>query len=224
MTQQACLQRATRTIRAPTRPLPRAHASAAASRALRARATSESRGRPLFCHQRDIGSSAGAIRFPAPIAQLQLSHSTQREKPKKSGRMDSNHRPPGLQPGALPIELLPVPRAAGETAAAPGWRGGAMSALSPRGVLEGFESFLRGACFAKAKTKSDTFSIFACHPCAGAMLIFSVSFQFLRMTPKSSETEVAGSPNRRGGGSMGALWLDPPPPSPGRRVPSSLPV
>ena len=95
----------------------------------------------------------------------------------------------------------------------------------PRGVLEGFESFLRGACFAKAKTKSDTFSIFACHPCAGAMLIFSVSFQFLRMTPKSSETEVAGSPNRRGGGSMGALWLDPPsPPPPGRRVPSSLPV
>jgi hypothetical protein len=26
------------------------------------------------------------------------------------------------------------------------------------------------------------FSIYACHPCAGAMLIFSVSFQFLRMT------------------------------------------
>ena len=26
------------------------------------------------------------------------------------------------------------------------------------------------------------FSICACHPCAGAMLIFSVSFQFLRMT------------------------------------------
>ena len=26
--------------------------------------------------------------------------------------------------------------------------------------------------------KSDTFSICACHPCAGAMLIFSVSFQF----------------------------------------------
>ena len=34
--------------------------------------------------------------------------------------------------------------------------------------------------------KSDTFSIFACHPCAGAMLIFSVSFQFLRMMPKHS--------------------------------------
>ena len=28
------------------------------------------------------------------------------------------------------------------------------------------------------KIKSDTFSICACHPCAGAMLIFSVSFQF----------------------------------------------
>jgi len=28
------------------------------------------------------------------------------------------------------------------------------------------------------KEKSDTFSICACHPCAGAMLIFSVSFQF----------------------------------------------
>ena len=35
----------------------------------------------------------------------------------------------------------------------------------------------------KQKKKSDTFSICACHPCAGAMLIFSVSFQFLRMTP-----------------------------------------
>ena len=32
--------------------------------------------------------------------------------------------------------------------------------------------------------KSDTFSICACHPCAGAMLIFSVSFQFLRMSPR----------------------------------------
>jgi len=28
------------------------------------------------------------------------------------------------------------------------------------------------------QNKSDTFSICACHPCAGAMLIFSVSFQF----------------------------------------------
>ena len=30
--------------------------------------------------------------------------------------------------------------------------------------------------------KSDTFSICACHPCAGAMLIFSVSFQFYQMS------------------------------------------
>ena len=31
---------------------------------------------------------------------------------------------------------------------------------------------------ARPRQKSDTFSICACHPCAGAMLIFSVSFQF----------------------------------------------
>ena len=37
----------------------------------------------------------------------------------------------------------------------------------------------------QGEKKSDTFSICACHPCAGAMLIFSVSFQFLRMTPIS---------------------------------------
>merc|ERR1712121_553462 len=30
----------------------------------------------------------------------------------------------------------------------------------------------------RLQNKSDTFSIFACHPCAGAMLIFSVSFHF----------------------------------------------
>ncbi len=35
------------------------------------------------------------------------------------------------------------------------------------------------------------FSIYACHPCAGAMLIFSVSFQFLRMT-----TEVVPTRSR----------------------------
>ena len=33
----------------------------------------------------------------------------------------------------------------------------------------------------RLQKKSDTFSICACHPCAGAMLIFSVSFQFYRM-------------------------------------------
>ena len=30
------------------------------------------------------------------------------------------------------------------------------------------------------------FSICACHPCAGAMLIFSVSFQFFRMIPEGN--------------------------------------
>ena len=35
-----------------------------------------------------------------------------------------------------------------------------------------------GAAKRKGSRKVDTFSIYACHPCAGAMLIFSVSFQF----------------------------------------------
>ena len=30
----------------------------------------------------------------------------------------------------------------------------------------------------KAKKNMERFTYFACHPCAGAMLIFSVSFQF----------------------------------------------
>ena len=38
------------------------------------------------------------------------------------------------------------------------------------------------------KKKCLHFSICACHPCAGAMLIFSVSFQFYRMIP-------GGNPN-----------------------------
>ena len=33
------------------------------------------------------------------------------------------------------------------------------------------------------------FSICACHPCAGAMLIFSVSFQFYRMIPVGNPAE-----------------------------------
>ena len=36
----------------------------------------------------------------------------------------------------------------------------------------------------REKKNLDHFSICACHPCAGAMLIFSVSFQFYRMSPK----------------------------------------
>ena len=37
------------------------------------------------------------------------------------------------------------------------------------------------------------FSIYACHPCAGAMLIFSVSFQFLRMTTEVVPTQMTAS-------------------------------
>ncbi|GKD44805.1 hypothetical protein Tco_1269450, partial [Tanacetum coccineum] len=40
----------------------------------------------------------------------------------------------------------------------------------------------------RAKKILDHFSICACHPCAGAMLIFSVSFQFYRMSPKGQFT------------------------------------
>ena len=46
----------------------------------------------------------------------------------------------------------------------------------------------------KKDKKSDTFSICACHPCAGAMLIFSVSFQFLRMTPEGVPTNTINTP------------------------------
>ena len=59
-----------------------------------------------------------------------------------------------------------------------------------------------------SRKKSDTFSIFACHPCAGAMLIFSVSFQFLRMMPKHSiQQEHTGSKSGRGG-TRAVLWLN----------------
>ena len=34
--------------------------------------------------------------------------------------------------------------------------------------------------------KNDFFSTFACHPCAGTMLIFSVSFQFCKILKKST--------------------------------------
>jgi len=41
------------------------------------------------------------------------------------------------------------------------------------------------------KKNLDHFSICACHPCAGAMLIFSVSFQFYQMSPKGHAFIVA---------------------------------
>ncbi len=44
----------------------------------------------------------------------------------------------------------------------------------------------------KKKQKNlDHFSICACHPCAGAMLIFSVSFQFYQMSPKRQKIKCA---------------------------------
>ena len=40
------------------------------------------------------------------------------------------------------------------------------------------------------------FSICACHPCAGAMLIFSVSFQFYRMIPEGNPKQTTSRLNR----------------------------
>ena len=40
----------------------------------------------------------------------------------------------------------------------------------------------------KEKKNLDHFSIYACHPCAGAMLIFSVSFQFYRMSRRTNSS------------------------------------
>jgi hypothetical protein len=36
----------------------------------------------------------------------------------------------------------------------------------------------------------EPFSIYACHPCAGAMLIFSVSFQFYQMPEGNNDDRV----------------------------------
>ena len=38
------------------------------------------------------------------------------------------------------------------------------------------------------------FPICACHPCAGAMLIFSVSFQFYRMIPEGNPMSMSSHP------------------------------
>ncbi|KAK8348429.1 hypothetical protein V6Z12_A06G080300 [Gossypium hirsutum] len=43
----------------------------------------------------------------------------------------------------------------------------------------------------KNKKNLDHFSICACHPFAGAMLIFSVSFQFYQMSPKGEANSAA---------------------------------
>ena len=53
--------------------------------------------------------------------------------------------------------------------------------------IENFESLKFRRRKAKSEKNLDHFSICACHPCAGAMLIFSVSFQFYRMSPKRQQ-------------------------------------
>ena len=56
---------------------------------------------------------------------------------------------------------------------------GAQLETTKKSLLAGLNG--RPFAYRQAISKSDTFSICACHPCAGAMLIFSVSFQFYRM-------------------------------------------
>ena len=59
----------------------------------------------------------------------------------------------------------------------------------------------------RPKTIWNHFSICACHPCAGAMLIFSVSFQVYQMSPKTRKNgycvrtyyDVFGTVKRDGG-------------------------
>ena len=52
-------------------------------------------------------------------------------------------------------------------------------------IDEGYMNHLREYCL--------HFSICACHPCAGAMLIFSVSFQFKRMIPEGNPWIIFGN-------------------------------
>ena len=44
-------------------------------------------------------------------------------------------------------------------------------------------AYMQVAPFSKSNMFCLPFSICACHPCAGAVLIFSASFQFERMIP-----------------------------------------
>ena len=46
----------------------------------------------------------------------------------------------------------------------------------------GKKNVIRVGSKKKGQKNRDTFSMYACHPCAGTMLIFSVSFQFFQMT------------------------------------------
>ena len=50
------------------------------------------------------------------------------------------------------------------------------------------------------------FSTCACHPCAGTMLIFSVSFQRYRMTPERNPKVLT---HRCAQGSLSVIWTEP---------------
>ncbi len=53
----------------------------------------------------------------------------------------------------------------------------------------------------------DHFSICACHPCAGAMLIFSVSFQFYQMSPKRRKVKFSFSIYKTPFRSTQTIWV-----------------
>ena len=57
-----------------------------------------------------------------------------------------------------------------------------LSTICPSRQREGgYKPFTRygiAVLASKGRKNRDTFSMYACHPCAGTMLIFSVSFQF----------------------------------------------
>ena len=67
--------------------------------------------------------------------------------------------------------------------------------MEAQGAINGGDEqprpFGRGKCGVSKKKKNCLhFSICACHPCAGAMLIFSVSFQFYRVAPPEGAGEL----------------------------------
>ena len=63
-----------------------------------------------------------------------------------------------------------------------GWPPVSSTGLLTRGDMVGM-----ARCMADVEwQKVDTFSIYACHPCAGAMLIFSVSFPILTVDSRGS--------------------------------------
>ena len=156
-------------------PCPHPPPAPRARRRRRRRHPTRKRRKPNI-HRPIILGSRGAYRVVLGSAQERFGK-TIRQKKRLEGWTRTTDRP-DYSRALYQLSYCQFPGPPARLRRHPDGAAGAMSALSLRGVLEGFESFLR-ACFAKAKTKSDTFSIFACHPCAGAMLIFSVFFQLI---------------------------------------------